>query len=97
MIVRVPRWHRHTKLDLDVRRNTKHWAHDEYELCQVGDLVRSPVLSAASAPPVLRARRALAQVRLEECRALSKRKSHVVAEILKKEDGSEPPSPFPKW
>ena len=37
------------------------------------------------------------QVRIEPCRALSKRKAHVVVEILKKEDGSPPPSPFPKW
>lgn len=73
-IVRIPRWHRHNKLDIDVRRNSKIWAHDEYGMCAVGD-----------------------KVRIEPCRALSKRKAHVVSEILKKEDGSEPPRPFPKW
>ena len=73
-IVRIPRWHRNTKLDFDTRRNSKIWAHDEYDLCSVGD-----------------------KVRIEPCRALSKRKAHVVVEILKKEDGSPPPVPFPKW
>ena len=73
-IVRIPRWKRHTKLDIDTRRNSKLWAHDEYGLCSVGDLVR-----------------------IEECRSLSRRKAHVVVEIIKKEDGTPPPSPFPKW
>ena len=73
-IVRVPRWFRHRKVDVDVKRSTKHWAHDEFNLCSVGDLVR-----------------------IEPFRALSKRKAHVVVEILKKEDGSPPPNPFPTF
>ena len=73
-IVRVPRWFRHRKVDVDVKRSSKHWAHDEFNLCSVGDLVR-----------------------IEPFRALSKRKAHVVVEILKKEDGSPPPSPFPSF
>ena len=73
-IVRVPRWYRHRKADIDLKRRTKHWAHDEVNLCEVGDMVR-----------------------IEPCRALSKRKSYVISEILKREDGSEPPTPFPKW
>ena len=40
-IVRIPYWHRHTKLDVDTRRNSKIWAHDEYQLCNVGDMVRA--------------------------------------------------------
>ena len=72
--MRIPRWHRINKLDIDKRRHSKIWAHGEYELCSVGD-----------------------KVRIEETRALSKRKAHVVVEILKKEDGSPPPSPFPRW
>lgn len=71
-IVQIPRWFRHPKVNLDIKRRSKLWAHDEFELCDVGDMVR-----------------------IEECRALSKRKSHVVVEILKKEDGSEPPKNFP--
>ena len=35
--------------------------------------------------------------RAASCRALSKRKAHVVSAIIKKEDGSPPPDPFPKW
>lgn len=73
-VVRIPRWFRHPKTDKDIKRRSKHWAHDEFELCNIGDVVR-----------------------IEECRALSKRKAHVVAEILRKEDGSEPPAEFPKW
>ena len=73
-VVRIPYWFRHPKVDKDVRRRTKIWAHDEFELCGVGDTVR-----------------------IEPTRALSKRKAHVVVEILKKEDGSEPPKPFPSY
>ena len=36
-----------------------------------------------------------AQVQLRMSRPLSKNKSHVVQAIVKKEDGSEPPHPFP--
>ena len=36
-------------------------------------------------------------VRIEPTRALSKRKAHVVVEILQKEDKSEPPKPFPSY
>ena len=36
-----------------------------------------------------------AQVELRQSRPLSKKKSHVVQAIVKKEDGSEPPHPFP--
>ena len=36
-----------------------------------------------------------AQVQLRMSRPLSKNKSHVVEAIVKKEDGSEPPHPFP--
>ena len=50
------------------------WAHDEFDLCSVGD-----------------------RVRIEPTRALSKRKAHVVVEILRKEDGSAPPNPFPSF
>ena len=74
VIVRVPRIFRHVKVDKDVKRFSKHWAHDEFGLCDVGDLVR-----------------------LQEYRPLSKKKAHVVVEILKKEDGSPPPSPFPSF
>ena len=49
-IVRVPRWHRDTKLDYDSRRNSKMWAHDEYDMCSVGDLVRCPT-PPANHPP----------------------------------------------
>jgi len=34
-------------------------------------------------------------VKLQKSRPLSKMKSHVVAAILRREDGSVPPSPFP--
>ena len=39
------------------------------------------------------------RVRLEPCRALSKRKAHVVVEILRRENGEEgiPAKDFPKW
>jgi hypothetical protein len=37
----------------------------------------------------------LQQVRLEPSRALSKKKAHIVAEIIHKENGSTPPTPFP--
>ena len=73
-VVRVPRWFRDPKVDKAVRRSSKHWAHDEFDLCSVGDMVR-----------------------IEPTRALSKRKAHVVVEILRKEDGSPPPSPFPSY
>jgi hypothetical protein len=36
-----------------------------------------------------------AQVQLRMSRKLSKHKSHVVQAIVKKEDGSEPPDPYP--
>jgi len=71
-VVSVPRYFRHTTLDTNVKRRTKMWAHDEFNLCSVGDTVR-----------------------LMPTRALSKKKAHVVAEILHKEDGSSPPTPFP--
>lgn len=73
-IVQVPRYFRHRKVDIDTKRSSKHWAHDEFNLCSVGDMVR-----------------------IEPFRALSKRKAHVVVEILKKEDGSPPPNPFPTF
>ena len=73
-VVKVPRWFTHPKVGRDIRRTSKLWAHDEFNLCSVGDVVR-----------------------IEECRALSKKKAHVVAEILHKEDGTPPPTPFPKW
>ena len=57
---------------MNVKRRTKLWAHDEYELCGIGDMVQ-----------------------LMQSRPLSKNKSHVVSAILKKEDGSPPPVPFP--
>ena len=74
VIVRVPRVFRNVKYNLDTRRFTKHWAHDEFELCSLGDMVR-----------------------LQEYRPLSKKKSHIVVEILRKEDGSPPPNPFPSF
>ena len=100
--MRIPRWHRHPKLDIDLRRNSKIWAHDEYGLCSVGDLVRAATARVrpsflcavdSSRPPAWRC----VQVKIEPCRALSKRKAHVVSAIIKKEDGSPPPDPFPKW
>ena len=120
--MRIPRWHRDTKLDFDVRRNSKLWAHDEYSLCGVGDMVRTCACASAWLVLLPRAHRLptlhfaywhnarsaasltsqrtyprARQVRIEPCRALSKRKAHVVAEIIRKEDGTPPPSPFPKW
>ena len=73
-VVSIPRFYRHPKYNVDSKRRTKIWAHDEFELCAVGD-----------------------KVRIEPSRALSKRKAHVVVEILQKEDGSEPPRPFPSF
>ena len=73
-VVRVPRIFRHVKVNKDVKRSSKHWAHDEFNLCSIGDLVR-----------------------IEPYRALSKKKAHVVVAILKKEDGSPPPNPFPSF
>ena len=35
------------------------------------------------------------QVRIKECRPLSKNKNHFVESVLYKEDGSQPPQPFP--
>ena len=71
-VVQVPRFYRHPKVDKEIKRRSKYWAHDEFNLCSVGDMVR-----------------------LEPCRPLSKKKAHIVAEIVKKEDGTEPPNPFP--
>ncbi len=34
-------------------------------------------------------------VQLKQSRQLSKMKSHIVARIVQKEDGSQPPDPFP--
>ena len=92
-----------------MRRNSKIWAHDEYDLCKVGDMVRAhtrrllvrllrgPARGSRTHAHVRALFGCVRQVRIEPCRALSKRKSHVVAEIVKKEDGSEPPTHFPKW
>ena len=71
-VVQVPRFHRDPKIGKDVSRRTKLWAHDEFNLCSLGDIVR-----------------------LEPSRALSKKKAHIIAEIVTKEDGTPPPSPFP--
>ncbi|KOO21335.1 30s ribosomal protein s17 [Chrysochromulina tobinii] len=71
-VVQVPRLFRDPKVGKDVRRRTKMWAHDEFNLCALGDIVR-----------------------LEPSRALSKKKAHIVAEIIHKENGSTPPTPFP--
>ena len=71
-VVQVSRLFRHPLVDKDVKRRTKFWAHDEFDMCSVGDMVR-----------------------LEACRPLSKKKAHIVAEIVRKEDGSPAPSPFP--
>jgi len=71
-VVAVPRIFRHRLVDKDIKRRTKMWAHDEFNLCSVGDMVR-----------------------LQPSRALSKKKAHIVAEIIHKEDGSPPPTPFP--
>ena len=70
--MQVPRFFRHPLTMRYVKRRTKIWAHDEFQLCSVGDMVR-----------------------LRESRALSKKKAHVVDAILRKEDGSPPPDPFP--
>jgi len=53
-------------------KRTRLFAHDEFELCNVGDMVQ-----------------------LQKSRPLSKKKSHIVAAITRREDGSEPPTPFP--
>ena len=74
MFASIPRYFRHPKVDKDTKRRSKIWAHDEFDLCSVGD-----------------------RVRIEPSRALSKRKAHVVVEILRKEDGSAPPNPFPSF
>ena len=104
-VVQVPRYHKDPKVAKDVKRRTKFWAHDEFNLCSVGDIVRHGLRARKGSLREASARRALtvrahrsprgAQVRLEESRALSKRKAHLVAEIVKKEDGSPPPTPFP--
>ena len=40
-VVQVPRFHKDPKIAKDVKRRTKFWAHDEFNLCSVGDIVRS--------------------------------------------------------
>ena len=86
----------HPKYNHPVRRRTRLFAHDEYELCDDGDLAR-----AAAAPPhaaaaaLLTARSAAPQVKLGTSRPLSKFKSHIVDKILKKENGEDAPDPFP--
>ena len=72
VVVSVPWIYKHPKYIREVPRRTKYFAHDEHELCQIGDMVR-----------------------LAPSRRLSNRKYHVVDEIIVREDGSEPPSPFP--
>jgi len=72
VVVSVPWLYKHPKYIREVPRRTKYFAHDEHELCQIGDMVR-----------------------LAPSRRLSNRKYHVVDEIIVREDGSEPPSPFP--
>ena len=108
----MPRLFRDPKVGKDVRRRTKMWAHDEFNLCALGDIVRTK--SARPSCTVARDRGAalrhararptcelcdravcLQQVRLEPSRALSKKKAHIVAEIIHKENGSTPPTPFP--
>ena len=70
--VSIPYFWRHPKYSQFIRRRTRLFAHDEYELCSVGDVVR-----------------------LKQSRPLSKNKSHVVQAIVRREDGSPPPDPFP--
>jgi hypothetical protein len=40
-VVQVPRLFRDPKVGKDVRRRTKMWAHDEFNLCALGDIVRT--------------------------------------------------------
>mmetsp|Transcript_18173 Transcript_18173/g.37011 ORF Transcript_18173/g.37011 Transcript_18173/m.37011 type:complete len:104 (-) Transcript_18173:285-596(-) len=70
--VDIPWYYRLPKHGHVVEKKMRIMAHDEYELCEQGDLVQ-----------------------LRMSRPLSKNKSHVVQSIVKKEDGSEPPHPFP--
>ncbi|EOD06737.1 hypothetical protein EMIHUDRAFT_359397 [Emiliania huxleyi CCMP1516] len=72
VVVNIPWYWRHPKYQRIVLKRTRLFAHDEFDLCSVGDMVR-----------------------LQMVRPLSKKKSHVVAAILRREDGSAPPSPFP--
>lgn len=55
-VVQVPRLFRDPKVDKDVRRRTKMWAHDEFNLCALGDIVRTK--SARPSCSVARDRRA---------------------------------------
>jgi len=70
--VDVPWYYQLPKHGFVVEKRMRIMAHDEYELCEQGDLVQ-----------------------LRMSRPLSKNKSHIVQAIVKKEDGSEPPHPFP--
>ena len=36
-IVQIPRYFRHPKVDKDTKRRSKIWAHDEFNLCSIGD------------------------------------------------------------
>jgi len=72
VVVQIPYFWRHPKYATFVRRRTKLFAHDEFEKCSIGDVVR-----------------------LKQSRPLSKNKSHMVESIVRKEDGSAPPAPFP--
>ena len=72
IVVHIPFYRKHRIIPRTIKSVTKLFAHDEFELCRVGD-----------------------RVRLEQSRRLSRRKSHVVAEIIRRDDGSDPPTPFP--
>ena len=120
VVVQIPWVWRHPKYQRLMTRRTRLFAHDEYQLCGVGDKVhpsstytpsyrtRRPSRAMGKQHPVSHAetpnlptRHILQlcpdspQVKLVQSRPLSKNKSHVVAAILQKEDGSEPPGSFP--
>ena len=58
VVVSVPWIYKHPKYIREVPRRTKYFAHDEHELCQIGDMVRlapsrrrSSRLRSSSRPP----------------------------------------------
>ena len=50
-VVSVPRIFRHPLVDKDIKRRTKIWAHDEFNLCSVGDMVHACGLTMPAPPP----------------------------------------------
>ena len=100
VVVQIPYQLWDFKHQVQVRRNTKLWAHDEYELANEGDVVRCCPTSARAARKAQcvtgRARLPRRQVRLQESRPLSKNKAHYIDAIVKREDSSiSIPDPYP--